>query len=66
MVSKAQLTAIERGLGKVKRELDSGEFKFASSDEDIHTAVERRLTELTPAGAALHAGRRRDAVPLGH
>ncbi len=65
MVSKAQLTAIERGLRKVKRELDSGEFKFASSDEDIHTAVERRLTELTPAGAALHAGRsRNDQVAL--
>ncbi len=35
------------------------------SDEDIHTAVERRLTEITPAGAALHAGRsRNDQVAL--
>jgi argininosuccinate lyase len=49
----------------VKRELDSGEFAFQDSDEDIHTAVERRLTEITPAGASLHAGRsRNDQVAL--
>ncbi|HVS48980.1 MAG TPA: argininosuccinate lyase [Candidatus Dormibacteraeota bacterium] len=65
LLSKAKLTAIERGLRRVKRELDEGEFKFRDSDEDIHTAVERRLTELTPAGAALHAGRsRNDQVAL--
>ncbi|HEY8802820.1 MAG TPA: lyase family protein, partial [Candidatus Dormibacteraeota bacterium] len=65
LLSKAKLTAIERGLRRVKRELDEGEFKFRDSDEDIHTAVERRLTELTPAGASLHAGRsRNDQVAL--
>jgi argininosuccinate lyase len=49
----------------VKRELDAGEFEFQDTDEDIHTAIERRLTELTPAGAALHAGRsRNDQVAL--
>ena len=57
IITPAQLKAIERGLRRVKRELDEGTFEFASTDEDIHTAVERRLTELTPAGAALHAGR---------
>ena len=56
---------IERGLRRVKRELDEGEFKFSDSDEDIHTAIERRLTQITPAGAALHAGRsRNDQVAL--
>jgi argininosuccinate lyase len=65
IISKAKLTSIQRGLRRVKRELDSGEFKFRATDEDIHTAVERRLTELTPAGAALHAGRsRNDQVAL--
>ena len=40
-------------------------FKFLDSDEDIHTAIERRLTEITPAGAALHAGRsRNDQIAL--
>ena len=65
VLSKSQLAAIERGLSRVKRELDSGDFKFAASDEDIHTAIERRLTEITPHGARLHAGRsRNDQVAL--
>ncbi len=59
LLSPSRLTSIERGLRRVKRELDEGEFKFRDSDEDIHTAIERRLTEITPAGAALHAGRSR-------
>jgi argininosuccinate lyase len=61
LLSKAQLQAIERGLRRVLRELRSGEFEFAETDEDVHTAVERRLTELSPeAGARLHAGRSRN------
>ena len=49
----------------MKRELEDGVFKFRDTDEDIHTAVERRLTEITPAGASLHAGRsRNDQVAL--
>jgi argininosuccinate lyase len=52
-------------LRRVKRELDAGTFVFLETDEDIHTAVERRLTDITPAGAALHAGRsRNDQVAL--
>ena len=65
MLTHSRLTAIERGLRRIKKELDGGEFKFAPTDEDIHTAVERRLTEITPAGASLHAGRsRNDQVAL--
>jgi argininosuccinate lyase len=60
IIKRTQLTAIERGLRRVKRELDDGIFEFAPTDEDIHTAIERRLTELTPAGASLHAGRSRN------
>ena len=38
-----------------------GAFEFVASDEDIHTAVERRVTELAgPAGAKLHTGRSRN------
>ena len=49
----------------MRRELDDGVFAFKDTDEDIHTAVERRLTEITPAGASLHAGRsRNDQVAL--
>jgi argininosuccinate lyase len=65
LLSASQLTAIERGLRRVRRELDAGKLSFLDTDEDIHTAVERRLTEITPAGAALHAGRsRNDQVAL--
>ena len=65
LISKAQLSAVARGLQKVKAELDGGDFKFEPSDEDIHTAIERRLTEITPAGAVLHTGRsRNDQIAL--
>src|SRR5438874_5326505 len=65
LVSRSQAMAIERGLRRIKRELDEGTFKFRPADEDIHTAIERRLTEITPAGASLHAGRsRNDQVAL--
>jgi argininosuccinate lyase len=65
IIKASQLRAIERGLRQVKRELDGGSFTFLDSDEDIHTAIERRLTEITAAGAALHAGRsRNDQIAL--
>jgi argininosuccinate lyase len=66
LVTVDQLTGIERGLRQVADELASGVFVFAESDEDIHTAVERRLTELDPEGGArLHTGRsRNDQVVL--
>ena len=60
IINRSQLTKIERGLRRVKRELDAGTFVFVDTDEDIHTAIERRLTEITPAGASLHAGRSRN------
>ena len=60
------LRAIERGLLKVGRELSRGEFTLQPSDEDIHMAVERRLTELVgEPGQRLHTGRsRNDQVAL--
>jgi argininosuccinate lyase len=66
IITRAQLAAIERGLRRIKRELENGEFELSDSDEDIHTAIERRLTEITPAGASLHAGRSRNdqATPI--
>ena len=66
LLTPAQLAGIERGLRQVREELASGAFAFAPSDEDIHTAVERRLTELDQEGGAqLHTGRsRNDQVAL--
>ena len=44
-------------LDQTGEELADGSFVFAPSDEDIHTAIERRVTELAgDAGAKLHTG----------
>ena len=53
--------SISLGLATIKEEFSSGRFSFAPSDEDIHTAVERRLTELIgDAAGKLHTGRSRN------
>jgi argininosuccinate lyase len=53
--------AILAGLDAVERELADGTFDFGQGDEDIHMAVERRLTEITgPAGGKLHTARSRN------
>src|SRR5690348_8733942 len=49
------------GLDRVEAELNDGEFKFLDDDEDIHMAVERRLTEIVgPVGGKLHTARSRN------
>jgi argininosuccinate lyase len=49
------------GLDRVAAELDAGDFPFLDSDEDIHMAVERRLTEIVGAvGGKLHTARSRN------
>ncbi len=49
------------GLEKVLAEFDAGTFEIKPGDEDIHTAVERRLTEIVGAvGGKLHTGRSRN------
>lgn len=49
------------GLYQVKAEIESGLFETQVGDEDIHTAVERRLTEIVGAvGGKLHTGRSRN------
>lgn len=46
---------------QVELEWEAGTFKIVSGDEDIHTANERRLTELIGAvGGKLHTGRSRN------
>jgi len=48
-------------LRKVEAEFQSGNFEFVPNDEDIHTAIERRVTEIAGAtGAKLHTGRSRN------
>ncbi|MEY2476772.1 MAG: argininosuccinate lyase [Actinomycetota bacterium] len=60
------LTADDAGillasLDHVAEELVAGSLAFADTDEDIHTAIERRVTEIAGAvGARLHTGRSRN------
>ncbi len=56
-----ELQAVATGLERVRQEFAQGRFKSRTSDEDIHTAVERRLVELVgSAGEKLHTGRSRN------
>ncbi|MGI8810025.1 MAG: argininosuccinate lyase [Acidimicrobiales bacterium] len=61
LVSAEDEAALLAALDTVDEELASGTFAFAPTDEDVHTAVERRVTELAgPAGGRLHTGRSRN------
>jgi argininosuccinate lyase len=52
---------IRQGLEGIAAEFGAGLFEFKPGDEDIHTAVERRLVELIgPLGGKLHTGRSRN------
>jgi argininosuccinate lyase len=52
---------IVAGLEAILEEFKRAQFVFQESDEDIHTAVERRLTEMIgPVGGMLHTGRSRN------
>jgi argininosuccinate lyase len=49
------------GLDAVDHELREGRFPFRDDDEDIHMAIERRLTEIVgPVGGRLHTARSRN------
>ena len=61
ILSDEEHASISAGLDTVRKEFASGEFIFQPADEDIHTAVERRLSELIGAVAGkLHTGRSRN------
>ncbi|MFZ9482156.1 MAG: argininosuccinate lyase [Ilumatobacteraceae bacterium] len=61
ILTEAERDSVLAALDTVADELAAGTFVFVPSDEDIHTAVERRVTEIAgPAGARLHTGRSRN------
>src|SRR5690242_8624161 len=61
VISGAEAEDIHAGLKQVYAEFEAGRFAFTESDEDIHTAVERRLGELIgPVAGKLHTGRSRN------
>jgi len=61
VISEEDRDALLSGLDTVGAELEAGTFPFAPDDEDIHMAVERRLTEVAgPVGGRLHTARSRN------
>ncbi len=61
IIGDEDLEQIERGLEAVRAEIESDSFVVLEDDEDIHMAIERRLTEIIgPAGGKLHTARSRN------
>jgi argininosuccinate lyase len=61
ILSRRDLAAIQRGLGRVEREIESGRFRWSLDAEDVHLNIERRLTALVgDAGKRLHTARSRN------
>jgi argininosuccinate lyase len=61
ILTAAEARQIEDGLKRIGKEFAGGTFPFSPTDEDIHTAVERRLGELIgDAAGKLHTGRSRN------
>ncbi|HEY9164815.1 MAG TPA: argininosuccinate lyase [Candidatus Kryptonia bacterium] len=61
VLSKSEQSKISSALRLIEREFESGKFAFKPHDEDIHTAIERRLVEKTGAiGKKIHTGRSRN------
>lgn len=61
IITSAERDALVKGLEQVRNEFQSGTFESKPGDEDIHTAVERRLGEIVGSIAGkLHTGRSRN------
>jgi argininosuccinate lyase len=61
IIATEDLAAIERGLAEVRAEIEEDRFEVEPDDEDIHMAIERRLTEIAgPVGGKLHTARSRN------
>lgn len=61
ILSKKELEEILSALLIIEKELERNNFSIQPGDEDIHSAIERRLTEITgDAGKKIHTGRSRN------
>ncbi len=61
LLGEVEVERILLALDDVERELHDGTFVFAATDEDVHTAIERRVTEIAgPVGGKLHTARSRN------
>ncbi len=61
ILTRADGDAIAVALNQVEIEFTENKFRFEESDEDIHTAIERRVTQIAgDAGARMHTARSRN------
>ncbi len=61
IISDDDRDQLHRALDQVEAELGDGSFRFEEGDEDIHMAIERRVTEVAgPVGGKLHTARSRN------
>ena len=61
IISDADQQAIDRGLADIAQQIADGTFPWDVNDEDVHMAVESRLTaQIGQPGARLHTGRSRN------
>jgi len=61
ILTTEELILITDGLNQVMREIESGEFEWKISDEDLHMGIEKRLTAIIgDAGKKLHTARSRN------
>ncbi|MGB9730467.1 argininosuccinate lyase [Calditerrivibrio nitroreducens] len=61
IIEQRECELIIKGLKQVKDEIDKGEFVFKTEDEDIHMAVEKRLSKIIgPVAGKLHTARSRN------
>jgi argininosuccinate lyase len=61
IISAGDRDELLAALDRVERELSDGTFPFDDGDEDIHMAIERRVTEIAgPVGGRLHTARSRN------
>jgi len=61
ILTEDELKEIQDGLAQVKKEIESGEFEWNISDEDLHMGIEKRLTQLIgDTGKKLHTARSRN------
>jgi argininosuccinate lyase len=61
IIGEDDLEQIEKGLAVVRGEIEADTFLVSEDDEDIHMAIERRLTEVAGAvGGKLHTARSRN------
>ena len=61
IISTEDAQTICQGLEQVAQEIRDGKFVFRTADEDIHMAIEKRMTEIVgPVGGRLHTARSRN------